>query len=178
MNVFPEQMDWWKGKIGSPILVLACWPGPSAFSKANQRPTLLPERIWFFVRHQTAGVCCNQREFWATQLIPKDAAFLGMRRIEERWFGSNLGRGPWLHAIMEYESSLHNLFGSDVTCNLSFDLLEEGVYPIDLTRRTLTRLTSDPLVDLQYESRDDANHFWIFDQGCTLRLLLLGANSD
>ncbi len=130
------------------------------------------------IQHQTAGVCCHQRVFWATRLAPKDGALTGMQKIEARWFGTNLGRGPWLSAVAEYEASIRNLFGDDVTCNRSYDLLEEGIYPIDLTRNALARLTVDALSDFPNDAHAIASHLWIFDQGGTLRLPILGANSD
>jgi hypothetical protein len=173
--------DWFEsieqGRRGAPVLVLALWPN-SARHVGKFEPEALKARDWSRIHHQTAGVCCHQRTFWATRLEPRSSVIIGMNTIEARWFGTDLGRGPWLNAIAEYEASIRNFFGEDITCNRSYDLLEEGIYPIDLTRRALGRLTDDTLSDLPHIAQDEGAHLWIHDKAGTLRLLILGANSD
>ena len=46
-------------------------------------------------------------------------------------------------ACIEYDASLQNLFGPYVRCERDFSYLEEGLYPIDLTPRSIGSLAAD-----------------------------------
>ena len=162
---------------GNPQLALVVWPRypEKIFFQRDQKPDILPDREWWFLDHQTAGVCCHQRSFWATRVEPKPMVLEGMRLIEKRWFGTDLGRGPSLSACIEYDASLRNLFGPDVRCESDFSYLEEGLYPIDLTPRSIGSLAADNTPSTLDAFRYHGTEHY---HPRVLKLFIIGANSD
>jgi hypothetical protein len=178
-----ESPNWFapiaEGKLGCPALVLAFYPNPRSFDCSF--PAALArnsDREWNYVEHQTAGVNCKQRAFWVASIVPTRHAVEGMRRIEARWFGTDLGMGPDPNAAAEYQASLKTLFGEQVNCKESLSLLEEGMYPLDLDTSWLEYITDDRLRDFLHEEEPKTGLLRISNRSWTLRLLILGANSD
>ncbi len=178
-----ERPEWFapirEGKLGLPVLVLAFYPNPRCLDYAF--PAALAEgsdREWYYVEHQTAGVNCKQRAFWATSIVPTIRAAAGMKCIEARWFGTNLGMYPDPRPISEYQASLKTLLGDPVTCVTSCNLLEEGMYPIDPSSASLRSVTDDELTDIASGRTPRGGDLNVADRNWTLRVLMLGANSD
>src|SRR3712207_9237245 len=92
MNPERRYPDWftqiYDEQPGNPQLVLVVWPHypEKTVFQRDQKPDILPDREWWFLDHQTAGVCCRHRYFWATRIEPKPKVLEGMRLIEKRWF--------------------------------------------------------------------------------------------
>lgn len=134
-----------------------------------------PGKLWIPLRHQTAGIACNQHEFIVDIVPVSEKTQEAMSIISDHFFDTNLGT-LWaqLNEVNEYRKLLNTLL--DVDCNNTFHDLEEGLYPIDI--EGLWKLNTDYPKDL-----DDFLEFktkWDKFLGFANRwkLYIIGPNSD
>jgi hypothetical protein len=178
-QAYPAWFDRIREGLGNPQLAFTVWPAyrERVYFQRDEKPKVLPDRDWYFLDHQTAGVCCHGRSFWASRVEPTREALEGMKLVERRWWGTNLGRGPSLASCVEYSASLQNVFGSGVGCERSFLDLEEGLYPIDLTRQAVGKLAAENMASSLEKFRYQDTENYLFPSP-GLKLFIIGANSD
>lgn len=99
---------------------------------------------WVEFKHQTAGLACHQHTIVGILLSPRPKVREILGNLSREWLDSNAG---WwsnsLNVINEYEAWLQSRLG--VSCENSYGLLEEGLYPIDATSESLKKLTTTKL---------------------------------
>lgn len=125
--------------------------------------------------HQTAGMGCSHEYIIGTELNPTDEASVLMGELNQKYFDTSLGiLHPHLEDLNAYEEILDRY---ELTSNISYHLLKEGIYPIDCDQSSLSKLTSDDLPDPidQILVRDSDFRFPIF---LPLTLFVLGPNCD
>lgn len=136
-----------------------------------------PGREWLKIAHQTGGLSCHQHYFVCTLLTPKSAnVFDSYQKLADKWYGTNAGIGGIsLEEAIAYQNDLKQLL--KVNCNVSWCMLEEGLYPID------AKYTSDLALD---DLPKDFDELIDFKSGLERAsgsinrwsLVVLGKNSD
>lgn len=133
---------------------------------------------WRAIRHQCAGLACDQFELVGMILSPNDRTRVAIRSIQDRWLDSNCGAfHSSLDDMGEYRDHLVETLGVD--CNYSFDDFREAVYPIDINMESIQRLVTDDLPndldDLIEWENDFTKVFGLLNRW---NLCILGQNSD
>jgi hypothetical protein len=101
-----------------------------------------PGREWFYVSHQTAGVCCHHRYLYATPLRLRQEFTASVQSIADAWLSTNAGCGNKdLDEVLRYRAQLRDMLGVD--CRHSFHRFQEAYYPIDPTPESIQRLAVD-----------------------------------
>lgn len=143
-----------------PILVLGV-PYKFQFTK---------ERKFIKIAHQTAGILCHQRYIVGTVLKPKPKVLEAMKFISDFWLEKESIFGFGLNEIFEYRKQLNAKLGVD--CDNSFRDFEEGIYPIDVTKASLKKLTTEKIDD---PSKFIAKKYILWPNW---KLYIIGKNSD
>lgn len=121
-----------------PCLVLAIVQYPNYLEVFNFKP----RRQWLHLQHQTAGNACHQVFLDATILEPRH--YEKINALAKDYDDSCLNMwGLTIDTIIEYRERLNELLGVD--CNMTFSMLEEGIYPIDATTENIKKLCKDRL---------------------------------
>jgi hypothetical protein len=122
---------------GGGFLVLA----PDKFSAKLEKASGYE---WVEFQHQTAGLACHQHTIVGILLSPREKVREILRDLSREWLDSNAGwGGNSLKVVNEYEAWLQSRL--DVSCDNSYGILEEGLYPIDATAESLKKLTNTEL---------------------------------
>jgi hypothetical protein len=160
-----------------PVLVLGIpihWQYPETY---NAKPS--DEFQWRKIVHQTAGYACRQHYIEGLVLPVTSKVKDFMRLIESRYIETQICQPARLETAVSYQAELKRMFGGAVCCENSYHMLEEGIYPIDVTAEVLEILTTAKLPKelddlIQWESD--------LEQLCGIlgrwHLFILGENSD
>jgi hypothetical protein len=158
-----------------PILVIGIQRGDRGLCGITQG-----KHPFVSISHQTAGVACHTVEIDGIVLRPRPRAFAAMQLIEDHWRGSSMGASRTrLDDIVYYRMQVKNLLNARADCDVSYDMLEEGVYPIDPMVPVIRELCEDDLPDdlddlLEFDSPVSR----ILGSMDRWRCLILSANSD
>lgn len=101
---------------------------------------------WCEIEHQGGGYACTQFKQECIILPIKDSVFRDVVDLTDKWIDSCVGMtgGPSLSAANQYSEDLKQL---GLSCEISYRLMMEGVYPFDTSAATLRTLTDYPLPD-------------------------------
>lgn len=134
---FRVTSSWEEYRDQLPILVI----GVNPFKHCIRNHKFPPE--FEFIDHQTGGIACHHPGLLGRALPVAHTTRIAMEALHSRWYGSNCGAlfGANLKEIIKYESDIYELLG--VSCNNSFNDLEEGYYPIDIEEAQ--KLTTEKL---------------------------------
>ena len=103
---------------------------PQLFLVMNRPRQTVPGRKWYAVRHQCAGVACQQQEFYGTPVAPSGKVAMALTQMSQQFYGSEIGAlGTNLDDILEYRAMLQAV---DLDCKYTYPKMVEGFYPIDL----------------------------------------------
>jgi len=162
-----------------PKLVLAIECYPYNFVDDIERYDFTHDREWKLVAHQMAGISCNQKYMYATELTPRNSTVRrNIKKITEHWLNTDVGTfGSNLIEVNEFNDQLSRFF--DVQCNISYLDFQEAYYPIDCTHDNIKKMTNAELPknlnDLIIWQRDHSAIFGSIDRW---KLLILGKNGD
>jgi hypothetical protein len=137
----------------------------------------LPERHAEVFEHQCGGVSCAHQVIHGIALKVRPDKFDGVRKLCERWYGSEEwgGSSLTLDSLLRYRADLKELLGAD--CNGSFPTFMEAWYPLD--PGFAPELSAEPLPE-DFDALIDWSRSPDRFCGCLNRwsLVILGENSD
>lgn len=151
---------------------------PKLVLALNEEYQLKDKNGWIYVSHQTAGHGCHHHHMLAKILTPKKKVSANMRNLSEKWFESDAGMFEVsLDNILEYRKDLKKMFRVD--CNNSYMGFEEGIYPIDCTKKNLSKMCKDDLPEdlddlISWKNKTDS----FFHLLGRWNLYILGENCD
>jgi hypothetical protein len=131
-DLFPELAD----DSGDTVAMLAF---------TTSLPTLAPRLEWLAVDHQSGGLCCDHPHFVGLRLAIRPAMVEPLRNLARHYYeaagGHFYSANVLASDIVSYVGKLADL---GVTCDRSYRLLQEGVYPIDATPEALALIADNP----------------------------------
>jgi hypothetical protein len=161
----------------------------------QQEFPIKPEMEFALIGHQGGGMLCSQAYFYGTVIEPKSEVWKGMSTLSKLLVNSHIGglgnRFPALDDVIAYEAVLKALVHPNLSCNNSYQYLEEAVYPVDFTLEAMAALTNQKLPDSKNKEEwltfqeeiehSDKNWLHNFHRGSFLKRLqffILGENCD
>lgn len=164
-----------------PALVLACKAEPAhedgrtRYSGYNFKA---PSKFRPIV-HQTAGHCCHQHHLWARVLRPTPLARAAMKGLNDFWLGTDAGcLGVALSQLVDYSNMLGRLVPG-ARCESCYQDFEEAIYPIDMDRGILAKLTRDRVpADLDSMIKFDGPFDAFVGSLYRWKIYILGENCD
>jgi len=156
-EAFPELDD----DSGEPVAMLAY---------TTSIPKLAPVLDWCAVQHQAGGHLCDQPHFVGVRLSIREPMIVLLRDLCRRYFGAAGGHFYRANVLAgDIVSYVETLSAWGVSCDRSYRLLQEGVYPIDATSEALAILAdSPPDLDVVQDKLDYGG----------LAIVILAENSD
>ncbi len=131
-DLFPELAN----DVGDTVAMLAF---------TTSLPTLAPSLEWLAVDHQAGGLCCDHPHFVGVRLAIRPAMVEPLHGLTRHYYeaagGHFYSANVLASDIVSYVEKLANL---GVTCDRSYRLLQEGVYPIDATPEALALIADNP----------------------------------
>lgn len=148
--MYKEINTWDKDFPELPVLVLGLeikefYYDTTIIKYSPLRYNLTTEREWHLISHQTGGLLCNHIKILGTILKVTEETKNKIKDFSHSYYGTDIFvPHVSLNELNLYRKNLENFLGVD--CNNSYQVFEEGVYPIDvayLNKLTIENLPED-----------------------------------